>query len=131
MTAANITRTHRKEQRPVALCAKRTCCPRSLFFCNQALQRSATPLGAQAASLLILSFRAQRSAVEESLAILSLKNKRCLEHARHDSASGDKARFPHRDPGAPTAQRFLSSLCPDMQRRAGYTLPDTVTGGTL
>src|SRR5437762_5116204 len=94
MTAANITRTHRKEHRPVALCAKRTCCPRSLFFCNQALQRSATPLGAQAASLLILSFRAQRSAVEESLAILSLKNKRCLEHARHGRASGTKLGFP-------------------------------------
>src|SRR5438034_1203529 len=105
MTAANITRTHRKEHRPVALCAKRTCCPRSLFFCNQALQRSATPLGAQAASLLILSFRAQRSAVacravalregwEESLAILSLKNKRCLEHARHGRASGTELGFP-------------------------------------
>src|SRR5438067_12702804 len=94
MTAANITRTHRKEHRPVALCAKRTCCPRSLFFCNQALQRSATPLGAQAASLLILSFRAQRSAVEESLAILSLKNMRCLEHARHGRARGTMLGYP-------------------------------------
>src|SRR5438477_11658545 len=96
MTAANITRTHRKEHRPVALCAKRTCCPRSLFFCNEASQRSATPLGAQAASLLILSFRAQRSAVEESLAILSSKNKRCLDYARHDRGAQDRARFPHR-----------------------------------
>src|SRR5438045_9262296 len=93
-----------------------------VFLQSAVAAESASSPGAQAASLLILSFRAQRSAVEESLAILSLKNKRCLEHARHDSASGDKARFPHRDPGAPTAQRFLSSLCPDMQRRAGYTL---------
>jgi len=80
MTAANITRAHRKEHRPEA-CAPSghvarlvVALPMYRFVAAECNSAGRTGYQSVFLALLILSFRAQRSAVEESLAILSLNN---------------------------------------------------------